>query len=256
MAFPTDYDIHSLARSAAAIRLQLDLRQAEGTKSLLTSVIESAFAAKLAELTKRVGSEEAHRLIRHYIEEIQQEKTQESYLAGRKRDIDGLMHAQSFADLWLGAWQSKKLGRLLSLFHDDATYINATLRTEVHEKLELGSLFGRMLHNGGAITKVGVGWAGGKTIVRWKRSGANVRSDDCGRLLPSRQSIAFEGTSIFDVVDDLVVTCHEDWSEYPKAIQQTLFDQSNPPRQDLPGIVFKDGKVWIGGIPLERRHND
>jgi SnoaL-like domain len=244
----TDQKIHSFARDLAKLCIRVDIDQAEGSSGPLQSAMRHLFQEKLAELAKALGSEEeAKGLLRRYIPELQEEMARKP---GRDRSHRGQEQAVTFAHRWIDAWQSRRLTRLLSLFDDDGSYINTILNIAAYGKRELGRPFGRMLHDRTSLIEVTEAvFDAGRTAIHWKRTSTLV--DGVRASLPS--SIVFEGTTVFDIADDLVLTCYDDWSGLTQALQHMPFGKESPTPRDAPVIVMGVDTVWIGGLALPRQ---
>jgi hypothetical protein len=132
-----------------------------------------------------------------------------------------------------------------------------SIRSLKYQLVENGSLAGHLggccTYRRSAVEMTGAAFDAGKTVVHWKRTCTLV-----GGLYRVRQSslppsVVFEGISVFDIADDLVVTCDDDWSGLTEALQQIPFGNESPTLKDAPAIVEGIDTVWIGGLALPRR---
>src|SRR4051812_12181977 len=99
MVFSTDQMIHSLARSLASLRLEIDLKKVEGENGRLVAIaLFPHFQEKFAEFVKLVHSqEEANSLFRRYLAELQEENAAKGERARVERRTHELESARVFA---------------------------------------------------------------------------------------------------------------------------------------------------------------
>ncbi|MGO9265394.1 MAG: nuclear transport factor 2 family protein [Terracidiphilus sp.] len=119
---------------------------------------------------------------------------------------------------WLQAWQRRQLAPLLSLFTNDARYINVSLGLKASGKADLSRLFGRILHE----TDGEIAWDYMQSnervfIIAWNRTCRKISMPNNAIHARSGQLITCRGVSILHPRFDLVENCEEYWSSYSRA---------------------------------------
>jgi len=242
-----DPKTEAFARDLSRLRSYLDLRKAQGRQSIVEIALESDFKKKLAELQTRLAElnrticpDQAHRLIVSYTLEQQAR-------AASERALPGAGSTGDFAYRWIEAWRTKRLAKVLSLFHENALY--RARGEEARGEYQIRKLLGRVLHDFGDIAIHRTEFDDGKLIMHWQRSSP-------GRNSLSHRSSVFDGTSKVEIVGDLATSCEEDWTGYSKILRRLLFDQPRSPDSGAGTIVEYADEVIIGGIALKKRKPD
>jgi SnoaL-like protein len=156
-----------------------------------------------------------------------------------------------FAQRWIGAWSSRNLERLLSLFDSDGSYANSYLSEFAQGPGELRDLFGRIFHGSDLrVIPKRVGRENGNLVVAWERLGTRIFGVRLLQEADQAYALQFDGTSVLSIQHGRVLACQDHWGGLARALERIVNEASR--QGPLGRVILTPTEVIVNGVRIPR----